>query len=119
MVTIAGAGTPGVSRRVSAARWPYPLMSVASPSGLTQASATCLLALGIELYPYADAASALVDLTDVNPAAVLVPTDMESVDLLHFVQAVVAKSDPPVIVASGAGSGSYDLAYRALDAGAR
>jgi DNA-binding response OmpR family regulator len=94
-------------------------MSVASPSGLTQTSARCLLSLGIEVRGYADAASALVNLTDEDPAAVLVPTDAAGVDLLRFVQAVSAKSEAPIIVGSGAGAESYDLAYRALDAGAR
>jgi two-component system response regulator RegX3 len=78
-----------------------------------------VVSLGIELRGYPDGASALVNLTDENPAAVLVPTDLPGVDLLHFVQAVVAKSAAPVIVGSGAGPESYDLAYRALDAGAR
>jgi DNA-binding response OmpR family regulator len=104
---------------MSASRWPYPLMSVASPSGLTPTSARCLLSLGIEFCGYPDGASALVNLTDEDPAAVLVPTDVAGVDLLHFVQAVVGKSEAPIIVASGAGAESYDLAYRALDAGAR
>jgi DNA-binding response OmpR family regulator len=94
-------------------------MSVASPSGLTLISAGCLLRLGIELRLYADAASALVNLTDEDPAAVLVPTDAEGVDLLHFVQAVAAKSDAPIIVGSGADHESYSRAYSALDAGAR
>jgi DNA-binding response OmpR family regulator len=116
---MAGIGTASASRSVRAARWPYPLMSVASPSNLTMASARGLLSLGIELRGYPDGASALVNLTDEDPAAVLVPTDVAGVDLLHFVQAVVAKSEAPVIVGSGAGPGSYDLAYRALDAGAR
>jgi DNA-binding response OmpR family regulator len=117
---MAGRGTPGVSRPLAAAaRWPYPLMSVASPSGLTLISGGCLLRLGIELRLYADAASALVNLSDEDPAAVLVPTDAAGVDLLHFVQAVAAKSDAPIIVGSGADPESYSRAYSALDAGAR
>jgi DNA-binding response OmpR family regulator len=94
-------------------------MSVASPSGLTLTSARFLRTFGIELRVYADAASALVNLTDEDPAAVLVPTDAVGVDLLHFVQAVAVKSDAPIIVGLGAGPKSYNLAYSALDAGAR
>jgi DNA-binding response OmpR family regulator len=94
-------------------------MSVASPSGLTQASADCLLSLGVELRVYADGASALVSVTEEDPAAILVPTDMEGVDFLRFVQVVVAKSDAPIIVGSGVDLESHNLAYQALDAGAR
>jgi DNA-binding response OmpR family regulator len=117
---MSGVGIPAGSRPLAAAvRWPYRLMSVASPSGLTQISSHCLQATGIELRCYADAASALVNLTDEDPAAVLVPIDVADVDLLHFVQAVAAKSDAPIIVGSGAGPESYNLAYSALNAGAR
>ena len=115
-----GAGTTGAVRPVPAAtRWPYPVMSVASPSGLTVTSSGCLLDLGVELRIYADGASALVNLTDEDPAAVLVPTDVEGVDLLRFVRAVAGKSDAPVIVGSGVDPESHHLAYQALDAGAR
>jgi DNA-binding response OmpR family regulator len=94
-------------------------MSVASPSGLTQASVDCLLGLGVELRVYADGAAALVSVTEEDPAAILVPTDMAGVDFLRFVQVVVAKSDAPIIVGSGVDPESHSLAYQALDAGAR
>jgi DNA-binding response OmpR family regulator len=119
-VTIDGIDTTGAVRPLpAAARWPYPLMSVASPSGLTQASADCLLGLGVELRLYADGASALVNVMEEDPAAFLVPTDMEGVDLLRFVRAIVGKSDAPIIVGLGVDSESHKLAYQALDAGAR
>jgi DNA-binding response OmpR family regulator len=115
-----GAGAQGAVRPIpAAARWPYPLMSAASPSGLTQASADCMLELGVELRVFADGASALVSVTEEDPAALLIPTDMEGVDLLRFVQVVVAKSDAPIIVGSGVDPESHRLAYQALDAGAR
>ena len=118
-MTVAGRGAPGAGPVTAATRWPYPLMSVASPSDLTRTSADCLLNLGVELHLYVDGASALVNLTDEDPAAVLVPTDVGGADLLCFVRAVVAKSDAPIIVGSGADPESYNLAYSALDAGAR
>ena len=45
--------------------------------------------------------------------------DMEGFDLLRFVRAVVAKSDAPISVGPDADPESYNLAYSALDAGAR
>jgi DNA-binding response OmpR family regulator len=75
--------------------------------------------LGIDLHRYSSGTSALVNLSAEDPAAVLVPIDMEGVDLISFVRAVVAASEAPVVVALGSGLGQDALAYGALDNGAR
>lgn len=104
---------------VAALRWPYRVLSVNSPSGLTLNTHASLLHHGIDLHPYADGASALLSLTTEDPAAILAPTDMEGVDLVRFVGAVVAWSEVPIIIGLRSDAASYDLAYQALDRGAR
>ena len=78
-----------------------------------------MLRHGIELHPYADGAAALLSLSAEDPAAVLAPTDMEGVDLLRFVHAVVAWSDVPIIIGLTATPSCHELAYEALEKGAR
>jgi DNA-binding response OmpR family regulator len=78
-----------------------------------------MLQLGIELRCYPDGASALVHLLADDPAAVLIPTDMLGVGLVNFVQAVMTAADLPIVVAVGGAAGEGELAYRALDDGAR
>lgn len=75
--------------------------------------------LGIELRRFPNGASALVNVLVEDPAAVLVPTDVEGVDLIAFVRAVTAVSDVPIVVGLGSGLDKDALAYSALSNGAR
>jgi DNA-binding response OmpR family regulator len=110
----------GALTSLGAIRWPYRVVAVESPSGmLTRSGYDHLLANGIDLRPYADGASALLGLMAEDPAAVLAPTDLIGVDFQHFVLAIVAWSDIPVIIGLTNGEESHQRAYQGLDAGAR
>lgn len=103
-----------------ALRWPYRVISVDSPTRpLTRSSHAALLHHGIDLHPYSDGPSALLALMAEDPCAVLAPTDLAGVDLLRFVEAIVAWSGVPIIVGLTGEEGSHDRAFRALEAGAR
>jgi DNA-binding response OmpR family regulator len=110
---------PPAELLLPAPRWPYPLLAVDSPAGLTATSATDLSQFGIELRRYRDGAAALVKLLTEDPAAVLVPVDLAGVDLGAFVRAVVTAAAVPVIVACGGAAAASDQAYQALNEGAR
>ena len=101
-------------------RWPYRVIAVESPSRtLTPCGNDRLLASGIDLRPYADGASALLGLMAEDPAAVVAPTDLIGVDFLHFVRAIVAWSDIPVIIGLTDDEESHQRAFQGLEAGAR
>jgi DNA-binding response OmpR family regulator len=102
-----------------AARWPYRVLLVDSPSGLALGSPSAMLEHGVDLHRFPDGASALVRLSAEDPAAVLVPTDIEGVDFLSFVRAVAAWSDVAIVIGLAAGPESHNLAYEALERGAR
>ena len=110
----------GALTSLGAIRWPYRVIAVESPSRtLTPCGNDRLLASGIDLRPYADGASALLGLMAEDPAAVLAPTDLIGVDFLHFVRAIVAWSDIPVIIGLTDDEESHQRAFQGLEAGAR
>jgi DNA-binding response OmpR family regulator len=101
-------------------RWPYRVIAVESPSRtLTPCGPDRLLASGIDLRPYPDGPSALLNLMAEDPGAVLAPTDLIGVNLLRFVRTIVGRSDIPVIIALTGDEESHQRAFHGLEAGAR
>ncbi|MFC7621519.1 winged helix-turn-helix domain-containing protein [Microlunatus sp. GCM10028923] len=86
---------------------------------LTRADGARLLQHGLELRPFRGAAAALLGLVADEPAAVLVPAKLAEVDLLAFVEAVSTCTEIPVIIGVDADPSTFDLAYEALEKGAR
>lgn len=76
-------------------------------------------AAGIELSSCSTGPAALLAIGEAPPDAVIVPTDVEGVDLLDFVYAVTAWSDAAVVVGMGADFDGPRIAYAALERGAR
>ncbi|TFD31997.1 response regulator transcription factor [Cryobacterium cryoconiti] len=106
-------GMPG------AVRWPIRVLMIGSDANLGQESSTDLLRQGIELHPYSEGAAALLGLSQEEPAAIIAPTDMRGVEILQFIDAVSAWADVPVIVGVAGDTESYELAFHALEHGAR
>jgi DNA-binding response OmpR family regulator len=105
---------------LGAIRWPYRVIAVESPSRvLTLCGRDRLLASGIDLRPYPDAPSALLNLMADDPGAVLAPTDLIGVNLLGFIGAIVGRSDIPVIIGLTGDEESHQHAFHGLEAGAR
>lgn len=75
--------------------------------------------VGINLSSCSTGLSALLAIGEAAPDAVVVPTDVEGVDLLDFVEAVHAWCDAAVIVGIGADADGPRVAYAALERGAR
>jgi DNA-binding response OmpR family regulator len=101
-------------------RWPYRVIAVESPSRtLTPCAPDRLLASGIDLRPYPDGPSALLNLMAEDPGAVLAPTDLIGVNFLRFVRTIVCRSDIPVIIALTGDEESHQHAFHGLEAGAR
>ena len=110
----------GALTGLGAIRWPYRVIAVESPSRtLTPCGNDRFLASGIDLRVYADGASALLGLMAEDPGAVLAPTNLIAVDFLHFVRAIVAWSDIPVIIGVTDDDESHQYAFQGLEAGAR
>jgi DNA-binding response OmpR family regulator len=78
-----------------------------------------LLAGGIDLRPYPDGPSALLNLMAEDPGAVLAPTDLIGVNFLRFISTIVGRSDIPVIIGLTGDDESHEHAIHGLDAGAR
>jgi DNA-binding response OmpR family regulator len=72
---------------------------------------------GIDLLPYSDGASALLDLVAQHPDVIVAPSDMVGVDLLRFIDAVTQWAAVPVVV--GVRDGDTERAFEALERGAR
>jgi DNA-binding response OmpR family regulator len=105
---------------LGAIRWPYRVIAVESPSRvLTLCGRDRLLASGIDLRPYPDGPSALLNLMAEDPGAVLAPTDLLGVNLLGFIRTIVGRSDIPVIIGLTGDEESHQQAFRGLEAGAR
>jgi DNA-binding response OmpR family regulator len=105
---------------LGAIRWPYRVIAVESPSRvLTLCGRDRLLASGIDLRPYPDGPSALLNLMAEDPGAVLAPTDLLGVSLLGFIRTIVGRSDIPVIIGLTGDEESHQQAFRGLEAGAR
>jgi DNA-binding response OmpR family regulator len=105
---------------LGAIRWPYRVIAVESPSGaLTLCGRDRLLASGIDLRPYPDGPSALLNLMAEDPGAVLAPTDLRGVNLPGFIAAIVRISDIPVIIGLTDDEESHQNAFQGLEAGAR
>ena len=105
---------------LGAIRWPYRVIAVESQSRLlTVCGHDRLLATGIDLRPYPDAPSALLNLMAEDPSAVLAPTDLIGVNLLGFIRTIVTRSDFPVIIGLTGDEESHQNAFHALEAGAR
>jgi two-component system, OmpR family, response regulator len=104
---------------LGAIRWPCRVIAVGSPSRiLTPCGHDRLLASGIDLRPYPDGASALLNLMVEHPGAVLAPTDLIGVNFLRFIRTIVGRSDIPVIIGL-TGDDSHQRAFHGLEAGAR
>jgi DNA-binding response OmpR family regulator len=104
---------------LGAIRWPYRVIAVESPSRqLTRCGQDRLLASGIDLRPYPDGPSALLDLMAEDPGAVLAPTDLIGVNFLRFIRTIVGRSDIPVIIGLTDDEESHQHAFHGLAAGA-
>ncbi|MGH3339642.1 MAG: response regulator transcription factor [Propionibacteriaceae bacterium] len=105
---------------LGAIRWPYRVIAVESPSRiLTPRGPDRLLTSGIDLRPYPDGPSALLNLMAEDPGAVLVPTDLIGVNFLRFIRTIVGRSDIPVIIGLTGDVESHQHAFHGLEAGAR
>jgi two-component system OmpR family response regulator len=105
---------------LGAIRWPYRVIAVESPSRiLTPCGNDRLLASGIDLHPYPDGTSALLNLMVEDPGAVLAPTDLSGVNFLRFIRTIVGRSDIPIIIGLAGDEESYEHAFHGLEAGAR
>ena len=105
---------------LGAIRWPYRVIAVESPSRiLTPCGPDRLLTSGIDLRPYPDGPSALLNLMAEDPGAVLVPTDLIGVNFLRFIRTIVGRSDIPVIIGLTGDEESHQHAFHGLEAGAR
>jgi DNA-binding response OmpR family regulator len=112
--------TPHVGASLGAIRWPYRLIAVESPSRiLAPCGRDRLLATGIDLRPYPDGPSALLNLMAEDPGAVLAPTDLIGVNFLRFVRTIISRSDIPVIIGLTGEEESHQQAFHGLEAGAR
>jgi DNA-binding response OmpR family regulator len=78
-----------------------------------------LLASGIDLRPYPDGASALLNVIVEDPGAVLAPTDLIGVNFLRFIRTIVGRSGIPVIIGLIGDEESHQHAFHGLEAGAR
>jgi DNA-binding response OmpR family regulator len=105
---------------LGAIRWPYRVIAVESPSRiLTPCGPDRLLTSGIDLRPYPDGPSALLNLMAEDPGAVLAPTDLIGVNFLRFIRTIVGRSDIPVIIGLTGDEESHQHAFHGLEAGAR
>lgn len=123
----AGATTPaelayahlGASRVAgSAPRWPARLLFIESPTAPGH-PADALAPHGLEVRGYADGIGALLALSEEDPVALVVPTDLAHVDFLSFVAGVAAMTDVAIIVGLGHHDTAHELAFQALQRGAR
>lgn len=110
-------GVPSPAAKPS--RWPLRVLAIDSTARLSVDPADAALNHGIELSPYSDGLAALLGMSQEDPDVILAPTDMRSVGLIPFIDAVVAWSDIPVIVGVGAHPDAAELASRAVEHGAR
>jgi len=99
--------------------WPLRVLTVESPSGTFSESTAAFRHAGIELTALADGAAALAAIGTAKPAAVLVPTDLADIELLRFVDLVTTWTAVPVLVGLARNSEAAELAYQALEHGAR
>jgi DNA-binding response OmpR family regulator len=112
--------TAHLNASLGAIRWPYRVIAVESPSRiLTPCGHDRLLANGIDLRPYPDGLSALLDLMAEDPGAVLAPTDLIGVSFLRFIETIVGRSNIPVIIGLTGDEQSNQHAFYGLEAGAR
>jgi DNA-binding response OmpR family regulator len=112
--------TSHLGASLGAIRWPYRVIAVESASRmLTPCGHDRLLASGIDLRPYPDAPSALLNLMAEDPGAVLAPTDLIGVNFLRFIRTIVGRSDIPVIIGLTGNEESHQHAFHGLEAGAR
>lgn len=100
-------------------QWPIRVLAITSSMPLTSATRADLMRRGMELQPYSDGTAALLGFSDDEPSAIVAPTDMHGVELVPFIDAVIAWSDVPVVVGLGPETESHETAYRALEHGAR
>ncbi|HET9779778.1 MAG TPA: winged helix-turn-helix domain-containing protein [Propionibacteriaceae bacterium] len=109
-----------VGASLGAIRWPYRVIAVESPSRiLTPCGQDRLLATGIDLRPYPDGPSALLNLMAEDPGAVLAPTDLIGVNFLRFIRTIISRSDIPVLIGLTGDEESHQHAFHGLEAGAR
>lgn len=100
-------------------QWPVKVLVVSSALPITTDPAEEFLREGIELSIYPDGLGALLGLGENHPAAIIVPTDMRGADLVELLATVNKGTEVPVIVGIGAGPDGPELAFRALECGAR
>ncbi|WP_150308407.1 response regulator transcription factor [Planctomonas psychrotolerans] len=98
---------------------PRRVLVVDSPSGPTHEDAAALLTRNIDVLPYADGARALIGAVTGAPSMVVAPTDMVGVDVLHFVEALTAWGNVPVLVGLTSSTDSERRGFDALALGAR
>ena len=106
-------------RMPGSVRWPIRVLLIGSDTNSGHESSANLLRQGIELHPYSEGVAALLGLSHDEPAAIIAPTDMRGVDILHFIDAVSAWANVPVIVGVAGDTESYEVAFHALEHGAR
>lgn len=110
---------PHTQHETRARQWPVKVLVVRSALPITNDADDEFLREGIELSLYSDGLGALLGLSEEHPAAIIVPTDMRGADLVELLEAVNAWTDVPTIVGIGAGPDGPELAFRALESGAR
>ncbi|GAA1788444.1 winged helix-turn-helix transcriptional regulator [Agromyces lapidis] len=110
---------PGASKHsIGAPRWPARVLFIESRSSPGY-PAESFETHGFEIQGYSDAIGALLAVRLEEPAAIVAPTDMINVDFLSFIEAMTVWSEVPVIVGIASHAGATDLAYEAIDRGAR
>jgi DNA-binding response OmpR family regulator len=102
----------------SAPRWPARLLFIESPSAPGHPG-DALAPHGLEVRGYDDGIGALLALAEEDPVAIVAPTDLAHVDFLSFVEGVTAMKDVAIIVGLGNHESAHELAYQALQHGAR
>ncbi|WP_136709084.1 response regulator transcription factor [Agromyces sp. H66] len=99
-------------------RWPARLLFIESPSAPGHPG-DGLAPHGLEVRGYDDGIGALLALAEEDPVALVAPTDLAHVDFLSFVEGVTAMTDVAVIVGLGSHDAAHELAFQALQRGAR
>lgn len=110
----------GATRKAPApTKWPLRVMVVSAAAPLIGPQEPGTLHGGLDVRAYSEGAAALLALSSEDPAVVVASTDLVGVELVRFVEAVVAWCDVPVVVGLTDGIEASERAFAALERGAR
>lgn len=110
----------GATRKALApAKWPMRVMVVSAEAPLIGPQKAGTLHGGLDVRAYSEGTAALLALSTEDPTVVIASTDLVGVDLVRFVEAVVAWCDVPVVVGLTDGIEASERAFAALEHGAR